>query len=401
MSRFTPGDIAELREAVADALAAGEPVEIVAGGSKRTFGRPMQTAHTLDLSRLSGIRDYAPSELVLTVGAATPLAEIERALGEQQQMLAFEPPDWRRLLAGAGEPTLGGVLACNLAGPRRVKAGAARDHFLGFRAVSGRGDIFKAGGKVVKNVTGYDLCKLLAGSCGTLAALEEVTVKVLPMPETEATIMLAGIAPEAAPQVMAAALGSPHDVSAAAYLPRGWGPAISPRSVVLRVEGPAPSVAFRREALRDAHAAGVSEIFVDRKVSASLWRGIGDADPLGSAAGWAVWRLSVAPMRGAEIAEHLARALDATWFLDWGGGLVWLAVPEAGDAGAAAVRAAIRGADGRGTGHATLVKASPALRSAVAVFEPQPAPLAALSRRVKEAFDPRRILNPGRIVDGN
>ncbi|HKS88322.1 MAG TPA: glycolate oxidase subunit GlcE [Stellaceae bacterium] len=394
-----PANVDELREAVAGALAAEEPVEIIGGGSKRGLGRPLQTPHTLDLSRLSGIRDYAPNELVLTAGAATPLAEIERALAEAGQMLAFEAPDWRRLLGSGGEPTLGGALACNLSGPRRLKAGAARDHFLGFRAVSGRGEIFKAGGKVVKNVTGYDLCKLMAGSYGTLAALEEVTVKVLPRPETEATVMLAGIAPEQAPAVMPAALGSPHEVSGAAFLPAGYG-CVSPRSVVLRVEGPAPSVAYRREALRDALTAGVSEIFIDRGVSAGLWQAIGNAGPLAGAKDRAVWRVSVAPSRGAALAEAVARQLDAEWFLDWGGGLVWLAVPEADDAGAAAIRAAIRGPDGNGTGHATLVKASPALRRAVAVFEPQPAPLAALSRRVKEAFDPKHILNPGRMVEG-
>jgi len=195
MTRFVPANLDELRDAVAGALAAQEPVELIGGGSKRGFGRPLQTPHVVDLSRLSGIREYAPSELVLTAGAATPLGEIERALDEAEQMLAFEPPDWRGLFGTEDtSPTLGGILACNLSGPRRIKAGAARDHFLGFRAVSGRGEIFKAGGKVVKNVTGYDLCKLLAGSYGTLAALEEVTVKLLPRPETEATIMLAGIA---------------------------------------------------------------------------------------------------------------------------------------------------------------------------------------------------------------
>src|SRR6266478_6922584 len=197
MVKFAPSDLSELREAVAEALAAEEPVEVVGGGSKRALGRPVQAAHTLDLSRLSGIRDYAPSELVLTAGAATPLAEIERALEEAGQMLAFEPPDWRGFLGVPDEestgPTLGGALACNLSGPRRIKAGAARDHFLGFRGVSGRGEIFKAGGKVVKNVTGYDLCKLMAGSYGTLAALEEVTVKVLPQPESESTVMLCGL----------------------------------------------------------------------------------------------------------------------------------------------------------------------------------------------------------------
>ncbi len=194
MTHFTPADLVELRDAVAAALAAQEPVEIVGGGTKRAFGRPLQTPHLLDLSRLSGIREYTPSELVLTAGAATPLTEIERALDMAGQMLAFEPPDWCGLL-GAPEaaPTLGGILACNLSGPRRPKAGAARDHFLGFRGVSGRGEIFKAGGKVVKNVTGYDLCKLMAGSFGTLAALEEVTVKVLPRPEAVATVLFAGL----------------------------------------------------------------------------------------------------------------------------------------------------------------------------------------------------------------
>lgn len=393
-----------MREAIGDALVAEEPVEIIGGGSKRGLGRPLQTPHTLDLSRLSGIRDYAPSELVLTAGAATPLVEIERALAEAGQMLAFEPPDWRALLGEGGEPTLGGVLACNLSGPRRVKSGAARDHFLGFRGVSGRGEIFKAGGKVVKNVTGYDLPKLMAGSWGTLAALEEVTVKVLPRPETVATVLFTGLDPAAATRLMAAALGSPHEVSGAAYLPSGTmlpiGPALKEAAVALRVEGPAPSVAFRRDCLLREHRAGGPTDTLAAPESTALWRIVGEAVPLAGPADRAVWRVSVAPARGAEVGEAIARSLDAAWFLDWGGGLVWAAVPEADDAGAALIRAAIRGPDGSGTGHATLVRGSPALRRAVAVFEPLPAPLAALSRRVKEAFDPAHILNPGRMVEG-
>src|SRR5215831_7252469 len=219
MSRFTPADLFELRDAVAEALGVEEPLELVGSRSKRGLGRPLQTPHLMDLSRLSGVRDYAASELVLTAGAGTPLAEIERTLAEAGQILAFEPPDWRVLLCGEGEPTIGGTLGCNLPGPRRIKAGAARDHFLGFRGVSGRGEIFKAGGKVVKNVTGYDLCKLMAGSYGTLAALEEVTVKVLPRPETACTVLLDRLDPAAATRAMTAALASPHEVSGAAYLP--------------------------------------------------------------------------------------------------------------------------------------------------------------------------------------
>src|SRR5579864_7211182 len=198
MTAFRPHDERELSDIVAAALAREEPLEIVAGGSKRGLGRPLQTPHTLDMSAFAGIRSYEPEELVLTAGAATPMQVIERALAERGQMLAFEPPDWRRLLGSENaQPTLGGVTACNLSGPRRIKAGAARDHLLGFRAVSGRAEAFKAGGRVVKNVTGYDLSKLMAGSYGTLAALEEVTVKVLPRPETAATVLFAGVAPAA------------------------------------------------------------------------------------------------------------------------------------------------------------------------------------------------------------
>jgi len=406
MSRFALADLNELREAVAEALAVEEPLEIVGGGSKRDLGRPMQAAHTLDLSRLSGIRDYAPSELVLTAGAATPLAEIERVLAENSQMLAFEPPGWGGLLGVEdAAPTLGGVLACNLSGSRRIKAGAARDHFLGFRAVSGRGEIFKAGGKVVKNVTGYDLPKLMAGSYGTLAALEEVTVKVLPQAETVATVLVSSVLPEAAGRLMSAALGSPHEVSGAAYLPPGTtlplAVPVRPGTVALRVEGPAPSVAFRRDSLLREHKDSGASSTLAESESVALWRAIGEVAPLSGLGERAVWRVSIAPARGAAIGAALGRALDAVWYLDWGGGLLWLAVAEQGDAGAQAIRAAIRGNDGQGSGHATLVKGSPALRRAVPVFEPQPAPLAALSRRVKDAFDPRHILNPGRIVEGS
>ena len=410
MTRFAPADLSELRDGIAGALAAQEPVELIAGGSKRGLGRPVQAAHQLDLRRLSGIRDYAPSELVLTAGAGTSLAEIERVLGEAGQMLAFEPPDWRRLLAAevgqdTGGPTLGGVLACNLSGPRRIKAGAARDHFLGFRAVSGRGEIFKAGGKVIKNVTGYDLPKLMAGSYGTLAALEEVTVKVLPRPETVATVLFTKVEPAAAGQLMAAALGSPHEVSGAAYLPSGTAiPLCLPGdqgTVALRLEGPAQSVEFRCDSLAREHEKFGAAGFLTGSEASALWCAIGEAAPLAGLAGRAVWRISVAPARGAELGQALSRVLDAVWFLDWGGGLLWIAVTASGDAGAEVIRAAIGGPDGRHTGHATLISGSPALRSAVAVFEPQPAPLAALSRRVKDAFDPAHILNPGRMVEGS
>ena len=410
MSRFAPADLGELRDAIGEALAAEEPLELVAGGSKRGLGRPLQLPRTLDLSRLAGIRDYQPSELVLTAAAATPIAEIEAELAAAGQMLAFEPPDWGALLdlpaSAASRRTLGGVLACNLSGPRRVKAGAARDHFLGFRGVSGRGEIFKAGGKVVKNVTGYDLCKVMAGSYGTLAALEEVTIKVLPQPEATCTVGLCGLDAAAGVRCLNHALASPHEVSGAVYLPASSTAALTPCTgvsgvVALRLEGPSPSVSFRRDRLLAELGSDCESTSLDNEASAAFWRSIRDVTLLGELADRAVWRVSVAPSRGAELGEAIARNLDARWYLDWGGGLLWVAITETDDGGAKIIRAAIRGADGQGTGHATLIKGSSALRFAVPVFEPQPPPLAALAARVKESFDPRHILNPGRMVEGS
>ncbi len=400
---FSPTTLDELRDAVGEALAAEEPVEIVAGGSKRGLGRPLQLPHTLDLTRLSGIRDYEPSELVLTAGAATPLADVDRALAGTGQMLAFEPPDWDVLYglppAAAGRRTLGGVISGNLSGSRRIKAGAARDHFLGFRGVSGHGEVFKGGGKVVKNVTGYDLPKLMAGSFGTLAVLEEVTLRVLPRPEHVATVLLAGRDTAAATRSMAAALGSSHEVSAAAYLPADFPFGTAAAAVALRLEGPAPSVAFRRDQLLAELAGGSKSAVLDDAASTDFWRAVRDVEPFAGLADRTVWRVSVAPSRGAELGAAIGRRLEAAWYVDWGGGLVWLAVAGAEDGGAAAIRAAIGGADGRGTGHATLIRGAAALRRAVPVFEPQPPGLTALAARVRESFDPHRILNRGRIVE--
>ncbi len=405
MTLLKPADAQSLRDAVAWAAEASQPIELVAGGSKRGLGRPLQVAHTLDLSALSGIVAYEPSELVLTARAATPLAEIAAALEGQNQMLAFEPPDWSALLAGPAGQTIGGVLSCNLAGPRRFKAGAARDHFLGLAGVSGRGESFKAGGKVVKNVTGYDLCKLIAGAYGTLVALSEITVKVLPRPEKTRTVLLLGLDDGQAVAAMTAALNAPYEVSGAAHLPaaRARGSAVSyvaaagTAVTLLRLEGPGPSVAHRCAALRAELAAfGASEELHSAN-SALLWREIGDAALLaGDDAGRVVWRLSLPPANAPAVIATLARRDDITHFLDWGGGLLWLAVGVAhggsDDGGAAAIRAALGG-----QGHATLIRAPAALRGAVPVFEPLGGALLSLAGRVKESFDPRRIFNPGRM----
>lgn len=395
----------QVEEAVRWTAAEEKPLEIVGRGSKRGFGRPIQAALTLDLSRLSGVTLYEPGELVMTALAATPLAEIERALALKRQQLAFEPADLGWLWGGEpGAASIGGVIACNVSGPRRIKAGAARDFVLGFHAVSGRGESFKSGGRVMKNVTGFDLSKLMAGSFGTLAVMTQATLKVLPAPEKTRTALVFGLADEQATRVLAEALSSPHEVSGAAHLPAAAAresavarvAAAGASVTAVRVEGPGPSVAVRCAGLLGqlGRFGPLEELHTAN--SKTLWKEIADARLLAPAAADQIWRLSVPPARGAEVAKDIAGALGGRLYYDWGGGLVWFAMPPRADAGDARVRSAVMASGG----HATLMRAADPVRSAVSVFQPQPRPLAELTARVKAAFDPRRVLNPGRMYAG-
>ena len=407
MASFNPSTPQQAAEAVSWAAAEQQPLEIVAGGSKRGIGRPLQVGHVLDTSGLAGISEYEAAELVLTAGAGTKLSEIEAALAANKQMLTFEPPDWRALLGTEEkEQTIAGVISCNLAGPRRLKAGAARDHVLGFQAVNGRGELFKSGGKVVKNVTGYDLSKLVAGSYGTLTVLTEVTVKVLPRAETGRTVLLLGLDDAAAIRALTAGLNSEHEVSGAAHIPERLASRSEVRSIAaagkavtaLRLEGPAPSVGYRVQALRDELTSHGKTETLEEEDTERFWREIRDVRPLVEPRDRPVWRISIAPTSGPAVAAAIAQHVDAELFYDWGGGLIWAAIgPGADDAGAGAVRHAIAL---HGGGHGTLIRAPDSVRASVDVFEPLPAPLAALSARVKEGFDPRKVLNPGRMYAG-
>jgi glycolate oxidase FAD binding subunit len=401
-----PRDAAEAEQAVQWALAEDKTLEIIGRGSKRAVGRAAQWDATLDLSGLSEITLYEPAELVLSAKAGTPLVEIETLLAANAQELAFEPADYGPLLGGPpGAATIGGVIAANLSGPRRLKAGAARDHFLGVTAVSGRGETFKSGGRVVKNVTGYDLCKLLAGSWGTLAAMTEVTVKTLPRAETEETLLVLGHDDAAAAMAMTGAMGSYADVSGAAYLPAGPASrvgelhAIGSGATAFRLEGVAPSVAHRKDLLAKVLAGFGKLENLSAAASRTLWRAIRDVAAFaadGPVGDRYVWRISTAPTRGVEIGRKLAETAQAESFYDWAGGLIWAALPPADDAGAALVRALV----GAAGGHATLIRAPAALRAKVDVFEPQNPALAALTKRVREGFDPRGVLNAGRMWAG-
>ncbi len=397
-----PRDAKEVEDAVAWALGNDKALEVAGQGSKRLIGRPSQTDLTLELSGLSGVTLYEPEELVLSARAGTPLAEIEALLDKNNQQLAFEPMDYGPLLgAAAGQGTIGGVIAANLSGPRRIKAGAARDHFLGVSAVTGRAETIKSGGRVVKNVTGYDMCKLLAGSWGTLAAMTDVTLKVLPKAETEATVLVEGLDDARACAAMTAAMGSSCDVSGAAHLPDHVasyfdGLPKPEAATALRLEGFAPSVKHRKEALAALLKPFGPVALLDENESRALWASVRQVKPFAAEAARArpLWRISTAPSQGHAIAAAITPA--AQMFYDWAGGLIWVAMPFADEPDAGSIRAAVASVGG----HATLVRAPAAVRASVDVFEPQEAALRALSKRVKESFDPKGVLNPGRMWAG-
>ena len=358
---FTPKSPEELADAISGANA---PFTITGSGSKDGLGRPVNDATPLSMAAFAGVMLYDPAELILEAGAATPLADIETLLAAKNQQLAFEPP------SGG---TIGGAVACNLSGPRRIKAGALRDHILMVSGVSGRGEIFKAGARVVKNVTGYDLPKLMAGSYGTLAALTSVTLKVLPKPEVETTLLIADRSPEDAVCTMSAALQSSLEVSSAAHVPKS--------GTYLRVEGIAASVAFRVERLR--------ELFPGAAIAARPpWASIRDVKGL---QGDVIWRVSLPPTEAPLFLQTLQKRFEFDNLLDWGGGLVWISCALTNDAHATAIRNSLP------SGHATLFKGPAELREKLEVFQPQPPALAEITRRVKAAYDPKGLLNPGRM----
>ena len=405
MALLRPTSAAETLDVVRWAAGEEKPLEIVGHGTRRSVGRPVQAEATLDLSTLAGVTLYEPDELVLSAKAGTPLADIETLVKNAGQMLAFEPMDFGPIGGAArGRGTIGGAVASNLSGPRRIKAGAARDHVLGVKAVSGRGEAFKSGGRVVKNVTGYDLSKGLSGSWGTLAVLTEVTVKVLPRPETVLTLVVAGLEDARAVAALCDAMGSPYDVSGAAHLPAAVAAELPDAALasgglaatLVRLEGFAGSVADRAERLTARLAPFGPIATIGEQASDALWRSLRDAEPFGERL-QPLWRVSVAPTAGPAIVKMLGRGRAIRHSYDWSGGLVWIEVADedAPDGLAAEIRAAIAAL---GAGHATLMRGSPALRAAVPPFEPQAEALAALSRRLKEQFDPRGILNPGRMA---
>ncbi|WFU31884.1 FAD-binding protein [Bradyrhizobium brasilense] len=402
-------DAKDVEEVVRAAVASEQPLEVIGHGSKRAIGHPMATNALLDVSALNAVTSYEPNELIITVQAGAPLADVQSLIDAKNQQFAFEPMDTSVLLGTAGAGTIGGMIGAGLAGPRRIKAGGIRDHLLGAHAVSGFGDSFKTGGRVVKNVTGYDLCKLLTGSWGTLAVMTEVTLKVMPKPEAERTLLLRGLDDVTANRAMTAALGSPFDVSGAAHLPGSAlrtgggalaGLAASGQPVTLvRLEGISASAAHRAASLSQTLSSyGTVDSLAD-DASAAIWSALRDVVPFaanGALGAWPVWRIVCPPASGGALGQALSRATGGDVIYDWGGGLIWAAVPPGADAQATLVRGQVEAIGG----HATLIRATEDERRAVDVFQPQAAGLAALGERVRASFDPRSVLNRGRMMRG-
>ncbi len=394
MTLHIPTTEAQACAVVKSVIDSGVPLSIGGGGTRAGLGRPTQTQSTLSSAGLTGITLYEPAEMVIAARAGTPLAEVERTLADRGQMLPFEPMDHRVLLGTEGEPTIGAVAAGNISGPRRINAGAARDSLIGIRLVNGRGEAIKSGGRVMKNVTGLDLVKLVAGSYGTLGFLTEVTFRVLPRPERIVTLAWRGLSDEAAVALLCTALGSPYEPFAAAHLPAGIGADQS--RTLLRLENFSDSIDYRSRELIALLAAHGAPERIEGQDSVELWRDVRDARFFAGTEE-AVWRLSVAPTSGPKATAAIAaRVPGARWFCDWGGGLVWLAVPAGEDAAASAIRAAV----GPLGGHATLVRAPAAIRASVPVFEPLAQPLMRVTAGIKTSFDPAGIFEPGRMYAG-
>jgi glycolate oxidase FAD binding subunit len=392
---------AVIQDAIRTAYEARAPLLIQGAGTKSAMLRPVQAAQTLSLGAHTGVTLYSPTELVFAARAGTAMADVDAALAASGQHMIAEPPDYSRLLGApdGARQTLGGVVSANLSGPRRVAWGAVRDHVLGLRAVNGTGQIIRSGGRVLKNVTGLDLCKLLTGAHGTLGVLTEITLKVLPAPEDSASIVLRGLDAAQAVSVLSSALGSPFGVSGAAYLPAAAAALLGEASslTLVRIEESAASTAYRSVKLRASLApfagAGEAEIWPAER-SLAVWRAIRDADVLAAAPADAVWRVSVRPSRGPGVLAAVLAA-GGTGYLDWGGGLAMVAGP-ATEAMHAAVTQAARAAGGVWT----VLRAPAPWRAVVAVVPAEPPALSAITRRVKAAMDPAGILNPGRIFAG-
>jgi glycolate oxidase FAD binding subunit len=367
-------------EFVRAARADKTPFEIVAGGTRRAVGRPLRDLPMLDVSGLSGIVKYEPAELIVTARPATSLAEIKAVLGEKHQRLGFDPADWSQLLGSNGVASLAGATSCDASGSGKLRHGGARDSLLGFRAVNGLGESFRGGAKVVKNVTGFDLPKLVCGAYGTLGVLTELTFRVFPQPQFATTLCLADITPEDGFAALRKIALSALEPAGLAYLPASMHSDVGQGAALIKLEGARQPL---EEKIALAHGLlGNAMQRIEDDPFAAIGCGEKFADISGD-----IWRVMIARAD----APRLAKELNLRhWLGDWAGAVLWLAA-DPSDA------PRIRAIAAKANGQAMLLRASAASRAGLGLFAPPPPALAALNRSVKAAFDPLSLFNPGRL----
>ncbi len=400
-----PRDEAELADFVRGANAGRHTLEVCGFRSKRAAGRPLTATSVISTAKLTGVTHYEPNELVISARAGTPLHELEATLARHNQELTFEPSDYSRIYGN--EPlaaSIGAVAAANISGPRRILRGAARDHLLGIRAVNGVGDIIKNGGHVMKNVTGVDLVRGLAGSWGTLAVLTEVTFKVLPLARESRTLLFFGLSDEAAVGAMSAAMGTPYEVSGTIHLQPVMAGRITDKTIApantavtaLRLEGEPKFIGERVQRLRK-ELSPFGEIYeLANEQSRGFWFDIRSLSFLSANFDKPLWRVSVSPSRAPLVVGALGRFFEITAAFDWSGGLIWIETPVSSDANATEMRRVLA----EFSSDACIMRASREVRASVEVFQPLPLAKMKLVQSVKKAFDPSAVLNPGRMYAG-
>lgn len=398
---FLPRDSKDLSDILSKASADKRPLEVIGEKSKQYIGRPMKVEATLSTRQLSGISFYSPEELVISVRAGTSLSMVEHTLRHEEQQLAFEPIDYGPLFGlTTGQGTIGSVIACNLSGPRRVRAGAARDALIGIQGVNGRGEFFQNGGRVMKNVTGYDLNKGLCGSWGTLCVFNEVTLKVIPRYETAVTLIIKGLDDRLAINALCDAMASPYEITGAVHLQKAPASLLSDPQIVgldasitaIRLENFEAAVKTRSAKLRTQLSCYGDVLEFNEKASTTFWQDMRHLKFLTQSKA-PIWRISTAPKNGPILVSEIERIVPVSAVYDWSGGLIWLEVPESSDVSASDIRRSLAHLGG----HATLIRANTDVRTRTEVFHPIPGALGTLTRGIKDSFDPHHILNPERM----
>ena len=401
MKLLYPDTLESLQNMVAEALAEETALKIEGCGTLDGVGRPVNAQKCISMKNYTGIIDYDPAELVLVARAGTRLREVEELLASENQLLAFEPPHFNSLYedvnAQPTNQTIGGVIGAGLAGSRRISAGSARDYLLGFTAISGRAELFKSGSRVMKNVTGYDLSKLMTGSFGTLAIMDEITLKVLPAPEVAYSCIVPTSDMFAAQKIVSQIFASPVEASGGVVVPVEIAKALSldiggqGAAAIIRIEGIEISVLDRINQIRELLCKTQECFLLENQETTKLWRALCNGKPLSKSD--QIWQISTPPASGPSLFKAISDRTDISGFLDWAGGLVWIAGKSENLHDIIRTELASHGG-----GHATLLKADINLRQHISVFQPLPSALHALEVRVRDAFDPRHILNPNRTL---